>query len=76
VQFDMDEPPADWQKSVPVKFTFAAANKKRKDGRWIFKLNIFYFPVDKESRYGKFVVKTNHPDKPDFKISGVLDPRK
>jgi hypothetical protein len=64
-----------WQPVLPVKFKFRKNTGKVSKGLSTYTVTLFYIPVEKESRYGKFVLKTNHPKKPEFKISGVLDPR-
>jgi hypothetical protein len=77
VSFVLDDPPAEWLASVPLKFIFDKNGKKNSDGLFTYKLKIFYAPVDwKLSGYGKFIVQTNHPDKPEVKISGMLDVKK
>lgn len=76
VYFQPDSSSAGWGTRVPVRFSFSNTGKKTKDGRMVYALTVCYFPVRKESLYGAFVVKTNHPEKPEFIITGVLDPKK
>lgn len=76
VSFVMDNQSAAWSVSVSIRFQFRKMEKKDAAGRWKYLLQINYFPVTGAAQYGNFIVKTNHPDKPELKISGVLYPEK
>lgn len=76
VFFQADNPSAAWATRTPVKFIFKNPSKKNKDGKFRYSLTVFYFPIGKESIYGNFLVRTNQPQKAEFKITGVLDPKK
>jgi len=76
VSFVIENPPFEWQSNLPIRFQFRKTGKKNSEGLWSYALQVFYSPVQKESWYGKFIVTTNHPDKPEFKIAGFLDPMK
>jgi len=77
VSFVLSDPPVEWLARLPLKFIFDKNGRKNAAGLFVYKLKIFYAPVDRKlSGYGKFVVETNHPDKPEVKISGALDVKK
>jgi hypothetical protein len=46
---------------------------KQAQERLIYKLKITCNSISKSTQYGDFVIKTNLPEKPEIKISGVLD---
>ena len=41
-----------------------------------YRVRISFKPFDKEDRYGEFVIKTNIPEKPEVKLSGVIEGKK
>ncbi|MBN1129204.1 MAG: DUF1573 domain-containing protein [Chitinispirillaceae bacterium] len=73
-RFDIDNPAVAWQASLPIKFRFAKTGKQNRGKRWLYTVKLHYFPVEKQSRYGSFVLSTNHPKKSEVRIAGVLDP--
>jgi hypothetical protein len=74
VAFELDNPPVEWLSRVQLRYVFDKNCKKDSAGLYVYKLKVFYNPVQKGlSGYGKFVLKTNHPDKHEVKISGTLD---
>jgi hypothetical protein len=76
VSFVIDNPPFEWQSNLPIRFQFRKTGKKNSEGLWSYTLQVFYSPVQKESWYGNFIVTTNHPDKPELKITGFVNPMK
>lgn len=77
VFFVIEKPSAEWLANVPIRFAFDKNGKKNTDGTFSYTLKLFYTPVGRESAgYGQFIVQTNHPDKPEIKIGGALDPVK
>ena len=77
VSFFLEECPIEWLASLPLKFAFSDRGIKGPGDEYRYKLKIFYSPVEgKFAGYGKFIVRTNHPDKPELKISGALDKKK
>jgi len=74
VSFIMDNPPFEWLAKIPIRFKFEKTGKKNNEGLWAYTLQVFHPLKLKETSYGKFIVSTNHPDKPTFKIAGELDP--
>ncbi len=74
VSFIMDNPPFEWLSNIPIRFQFRKTGKKNSEGIWSYTLQVFYPPGQKQTSYGKFIVTTNHPDKPELKIAGELDP--
>jgi hypothetical protein len=77
VSFVLSDPPLEWLASLPLRFSFDENGVKGAGDEYTYKLKIFYAPVQgKFAGYGKFIVWTNHPDKPELKISGALDVKK
>jgi hypothetical protein len=77
VSFVLSDPPAEWLASLPLHFYFNDKGIKGTGNEYTYKLKVFYAPVDgKFAGYGKFIVRTNHPDKPELQISGALDVKK
>jgi hypothetical protein len=74
VSFVYDNPPSEWLSNMPIRFNFRKTGKKSKEGIWSYILQVLYPQGIKETAYGKFAIKTNHADKPEIKITGVLDP--
>jgi hypothetical protein len=64
-----------WQASLPiyVGYSFAKADKPRTDGGvdYMLKLTVSY--VDKVTKAGEFVIKTNDPNKAELRISGSIE---
>jgi hypothetical protein len=40
---------------------------------YVYKLRLYYIPSSPTDEYGEFVLKTNIPDKPEIKLSGILE---
>jgi hypothetical protein len=66
---------AAWQNNLPLSclFTLKKPEKPNSAGLWEFKLLLTMACSEKESKYGEFVVKTNHPEAPEVKVSGSLE---
>ncbi len=62
-----------WQSELPMvcPFTFAATDSVRADGFAVYKLE-FTAPDIEQPSSGEFILKTNHPEKLEFKIRGNL----
>jgi hypothetical protein len=74
-----ERPPADkgasWQEdlSVPVSFTLVkdtVTQQKMHD----YKYKVVASYSDTKSKNGEFIFKTNHPEAPEVKISGAINP--
>jgi hypothetical protein len=76
VSFVMDNSTAGWLSTIPIRFQFRKTGKKNREGQWTYSLQVYYCSVRGASRYGRFIVATNHPDKRELKISGALHPVK
>ena len=76
ISFVMNNPPREWLSNLPIRFQFRKTGEKNSEGLWSYTLQVFYYPEQKESWYGKYIVITNHPDKPELKIAGLLNPMK
>ena len=61
----------EWQTEVPlsIKYEWQPTDSTRPDGFLIFKLAVFSPGFDK-SVNGRFIIKTNHPDKPELSLQG------
>jgi hypothetical protein len=68
-----DLPSTQWLPTVPIKFMFRKTGKKNAAGQRAYSLQIYY-SVTRKSLFGTFVVATNHPDRPEIRIMGVLNP--
>ena len=65
----------DWQQEVPLlpKFTIVKAANPDAEGYWEFILN-FTVQADVEARHsGDFIFKTNHPQKDQITVRGLID---
>jgi hypothetical protein len=60
-------------KNVPIslKFSWLPTDSVRSDGYKIYKLSLIP-PTISQSANGEFIIKTNHPDKPEIKINGTI----
>jgi hypothetical protein len=76
VAFIQDNASVEWMSTVPIRYQFSKTGKKNTAGQWLYLLQVFYSRATGASRYGKFIITTNHPDKPELKIPGVLEPGK
>lgn len=56
---------------LPIKFDWIPTDSTRSDSCRVFKLNIFA-PSLNETTYGEFVIKTNHPKKPEINLRGII----
>ena len=74
VAFVMTNSPSPWETTLPLKFVFRKTGQKDAGGIYVYSLKIYYGRVDKERRYGSFVITTDHPQKPEVKITGLLEP--
>jgi hypothetical protein len=63
-----------WQllQPAPLKFAFTALDSTTTDSSRVYKLDI-YFPGAEKSQTGNFIIKTNHPEKPELKIPGAIN---
>jgi hypothetical protein len=63
----------EWQSAIPfvIKHTFVSADSMRADSSRVFKLDL-YFPGTDKTVSGDFIIKTNHPDKPEIIVRGEI----
>jgi hypothetical protein len=63
----------DWQAEVPlsIKYEWRPTDSIRPDGYRIFKLAVFSPGYD-NSVNGRFIIKTNHPDKSELSLQGSI----
>jgi hypothetical protein len=63
-----------WQTTVPLQIAFkvASTDSTRPDGLLVFKLDLTA-PAVTERMSGQFVIKTNHPDKPEILLNGSIE---
>jgi hypothetical protein len=62
-----------WQKEAPIscKFTFTPQDSLVDNKKRVYKLSIIAPHVEKTT-YGSFIIKTNHPDKPEISLGGSI----
>ncbi|HMD68722.1 MAG TPA: DUF1573 domain-containing protein [Chitinivibrionales bacterium] len=62
-----------WQSNLPLPIPFKwTADTTRPDGYRVFRLELAA-PAVSERMAGQFVIKTDHPDKPEISISGSIE---
>ncbi len=61
----------EWQKDIPLpfKYTLTPTDSIRPDGWHIYKLALYSPRVESAIPHGEIVIKTNHPDKPEIRIT-------
>ena len=66
--------PVGWQSNLPlpIQFTCEKMESGKNDTESKYKLSLSIDFTNATSSYGDFVIKTNHPKKPELKISGML----
>ena len=64
----------EWQSSIPLslKYKWAPTDSVRSDSCRVFKLDIFTPDIEKTVS-GEFIIKTNHPDKSEIKLTGNIN---
>jgi hypothetical protein len=62
------------QSDIPlsIKYIWTPTDSIRNDGSRVFKLGIF-MPNIENSTSGDFIIKTNHPDKPEIDLQGTIN---
>jgi hypothetical protein len=60
-----------WQSEIPLSHKWIPTDSIRTDGYRVFKLEVFSANVEKTIP-GEFIIKTNHPDKPEITLSGNI----
>lgn len=74
VEFNQSQSADDkWQSKVPIAipFTLEATDSLRPDKSKVYKLNLTV-PKANQQFTGNLVIKTNHPEKPEITISGII----
>ncbi len=82
--FDQNDPLMSWRSSIPMSYTLtrvadaaaAQSNAGKEPGNpalITYKLTVPYSPAQKGDLYGELVIKTNLPEKPELKISGMIE---
>ncbi len=84
--FDQNDPLMSWRSSIPMPYTLTrmpdAIKEQSHSGKEAeqvnpalvtYKLTVPYSPAQKGDLYGQLVIKTNLPDKPELKLSGMLE---
>ena len=63
-----------WQAAVPIQIPFklTLTDSTRQDGLRVFRL-VLSAPNISERQTGQFTIKTNHPDKPEIQVNGVIE---
>lgn len=74
VHFSNDNPRLEWLRSIPVRYSFSPAGTDPQSGSYRYTVTIFHPRTTRETMYGRFIFKTDHPDRPELSISGVIDP--
>jgi hypothetical protein len=67
--------PNAWQNNLPIYCSYKTtkSEKPRADGSWEYKLVLKVNGAVTVSQYGEFTIKTNHPDMPEVKSSGMIE---
>lgn len=62
-----------WQSTVPlsIKHVWQPLDSTRTDGYRVYRLDLF-MPVIDRSLLGEFLIRTNHPDRPEIYLTGTL----
>jgi hypothetical protein len=74
VSFTMEHTTAEWLSTIPLRFQFGKTGEKNREGQWTYSLRVYHCSALGASRYGKFIVETNHPDKREIKLPGAIHP--
>jgi hypothetical protein len=63
-----------WQAAVPIQIPFklSLTDSTRQDGFLVFRL-VLSAPNISERQTGQFIIRTNHPDKPEIQVNGVIE---
>ncbi|MBN1575639.1 MAG: DUF1573 domain-containing protein [Chitinispirillaceae bacterium] len=63
----------DWQSDLPlpIKYAWLPTDSMRNDGYRVYKLKLFMPEIDR-SVLGVFIIKTNHPGRPEIIMRGTL----
>jgi hypothetical protein len=70
---DTPTPPEKENQAVAIKTTWTPLDSTRTDGYKVYKLAVFAPVLDKQVVTGDFVIKTNHPDKAEISLHGVIN---
>jgi hypothetical protein len=64
-----------WQNNLPLhcQFTLTKPEKPNNDGAWDYKLETIYSGDATETKFGEFVITTNHPDAQELKANGTIE---
>jgi hypothetical protein len=64
----------DWQSDLPLTIIhkWLPTDSTRSDGYRVYKLDLFA-PETGKSASGEFIIKTNHPDKPEISLHGAIN---
>jgi hypothetical protein len=58
--------------TILIKHAWSRTDSTRSDGSRVFKLDL-YMPAIENPVSGEFIIKTNHPDKPEINMPGALN---
>jgi hypothetical protein len=64
----------DWQANlpIPIQFKLTKIEPAKNDTTPRYKLSLSLELDNSDFRYGDFIIKTNHPKKPEIKLGGML----
>jgi hypothetical protein len=64
-----------WQNDLPLhcQFTLTKPEKSNNEGAWDYKLLATYSGNETETKFGEFVITTNHPDAQEVKANGTIE---
>jgi hypothetical protein len=64
-----------WQNNLPIHCSYKTVRpeKPKGDGAWEYKCTVSLNLSPAKAQYGDFIIKTNHPDMPEVKITGVIE---
>ncbi|MDO5576229.1 MAG: DUF1573 domain-containing protein [Fibrobacter sp.] len=75
VSHDQSNKGPSWQASLPVNFdyTLRKLDKQESDDYFAFNLDLSVMFAGESTTHGKFIIKTNHPKKPEVTINGFIE---